>query len=186
MRRKTWERPMRFANWFAAEWKFADQLQSGSSQIYWFCNSRKLTQRCSPSKPKVLCCAANFNPSAERRRGDARRGRCHSTRRGRRATNGVIADCWREFTGSRSIGCARKFSRSRFRISIDFFSHGSEPTRNIGSKVWKACNPSWNNSTGASCHWLPGNRRCFRRALPITILNGSIVFVFPVALAGDV
>ena len=56
--------------------------------------------------------------------------------------NGAIADCWREFIGSRSIGCARKFSRSRLRIFIVFFSHGSEPTRNIASKVRKACNRS--------------------------------------------
>jgi ATP-dependent Lhr-like helicase len=45
-----------------------------------------------------------------------------------------------------------------------FLFAGSEPPRNIGSKVWKACNPSWNSSTVASCHWLRGNRRCFRRA----------------------
>src|SRR5206468_8990426 len=94
-------------------WKFADPLRSESSQIHWFCNGRKLTQRCSHSKRKVLCCAANFIPIPP-------------------SKNGVIADCWREFIGSRSIDCARKFSRSRFTISIVFFLRGSEPTKNIG------------------------------------------------------
>ena len=79
-----------------------------SSQIHWFCDIRKLTPRCSRSKRKVLSCAANFIPTPP-------------------SKNGAIADCWREFIGSRSIDCARKFSRSRFRISIVFFSRGSEP-----------------------------------------------------------
>ena len=158
---------MRFANWFAVAWRFADQLRSASWKLWSVCNSRKLTRRCSHSKRKVLCCAANFIPMPP-------------------SKNGVIADCWREFIGSRSIDCARKFSRSRFTISIVFFLRGSEPTRNIGSKVWKACNPSWNSLTVASCHWLRGNRRCFRRVWPITIPNGWTGSVFPVGLAGDV
>ena len=57
---------------------------------------------------------------------------------------------------------------------------------NIALKVRKVCNRFWNNSMGASCHWPRGNRRSSPRALPTTIPNGSIAFVFPVASAGDV
>jgi len=45
------------------------------------------------------------------------RGKFHQ---GPRSKNGAIAGCWREFIGSRSIDCARKFSRSQFTISIVF------------------------------------------------------------------
>src|SRR5215467_7502715 len=112
---------MRFANWFAVAWKFADQLRSETSQIDWFCNNRKLTRHCSHSKGKVLFCAANFIQAP-------------------RNKNGAIADCSREFIGSRSIDCARKFSRSQLTISIVFFLPGSEPIKNIGSKDSKDCN----------------------------------------------
>jgi ATP-dependent Lhr-like helicase len=40
--------------------------------------------------------------------------------------------------------------------------------------------------TAANCHWRLGNRPYSRRVLPITILSGSIVFVFLVGSAGDV
>ena len=54
--------------------------------------------------------------------------------RTRRNRNGVIADCWREFIGSRLTGCARKFNRSHPRNITAFFWPGSASIRNIARR----------------------------------------------------
>src|SRR5207244_13274042 len=128
-------------------------------------------------KPRVLFCAANFTRTSASAKAPA----------GRQPNkNGVIADCWREFTGSQSIDCARKFSRSQFRIFIDFFSRGSAPIANIAWKGPKDCSQFWNNSMATSDRWQGGNQRFCPRVLAIAIPNGSIGFVFPAASVGDV
>jgi hypothetical protein len=90
-----------------------------------------------------------------------------------------------EFTDSLSTGCARKFSRFRFRISIVSFSLGTAQIENTASKVRKDCSRFWSNLMAASCRWLPGNRPFLAHALPNTTQNGSTAFASQVASAGD-
>ena len=68
------------------------------------------------------------------------------------------------------------------RIFIAFSSPGSALMRNIARKALKVCNLFWNNSTAASCRWPHGNQPSSPRVSTTTIRNGSIGFVFLVAI----
>src|SRR5437588_11480515 len=119
------------------------------------------------SKGKGSFCAVNFTRTQQNR-------------------NGAIDDYWREFIGSRSIVCARRFSRFHNRIFIAFCSHGSVLIRNTGSKDLKVCYLFSSTSTGARFRCPRVSLLSSPLALPTTTPNVLIVFVFPAGLAGDV
>jgi len=140
VRARTWQRTDAIRELVRGVWRFAGQLLPeiwGGRSFYNAANRAAL--RALEAEGFVL--RGKFHPQALTR-------------------NGAIADCWREFTGSPSIACAQRFSRSRFTI-LSFSFRVAPVDREHRAESLQGLQSVLEQLDGCSCHWRRGNRRCY-------------------------